>query len=180
MDSTEAVDGRGDEAAREIVRAALVAGQRYGRAGRLAGRSERTVKRWMAEPAFRRSVAAGRDEMANAVTGMLSRASVTAASVLIGLVESDDAVEAMKAAQLILQWSTRFSSQTDLVWRLEEIERRLALETDDIAGDDTDDGALDADIDSDTDLDIDGDADLDIDGDAGIDVDRDAFDDGEG
>ena len=150
MDSVELVHGRGGEdVAREIVRAALVSGQRYGPAGDLAGRSERTVKRWMAEPAFRRSVAVGRDEMANAVTGMLCEATLTAATVLIGSVASEDPAEALRAAQLILQWSTRFSSQTDLVWRLEEIERRLAVVHDDIAGEQGAGGVVDVDVDLD-------------------------------
>jgi hypothetical protein len=124
----------GEDGARELARAALASGARYSDAARLAGRSERTIKRWMSETAFRRSVAQARTEQVCAVTGRLAVLALDAVAVLQRSLASEDWAESLRAATLILQWSGRWASMADFALRLADIEQQLGLVGDEDAG----------------------------------------------
>jgi hypothetical protein len=63
----------------QVLVAALAGGATYDRAGAAAGLSERTVRRRMADPAFRARVREASSELASAVAARLTASSVTAA-----------------------------------------------------------------------------------------------------
>src|SRR5262245_51543960 len=89
----------------------LSVGWNYRQAGERVGLSERTVKRRMADPTFRRRVAGARQEMAQAAAGQLTAGMVKAAKTLIELMDAEKEKGATRlgAAKALLEYAGRFS-----------------------------------------------------------------------
>ena len=106
--------------------AALAGGATYGEAGKKADVSERTVRRRMDDPAFKRRVDEARAEMLAQAMGRLSLACTGAATTLALLLGKDNppAVR-LGAARAILDAALRWREQLDIAERLAAIERRL-------------------------------------------------------
>lgn len=111
----------------EVVRARLAAGGDYGDAAGEAGVSRRTVARWMSDPTFARSVSGARAEHVQVVTGQLTGLAGEAVSVLTEVLANGTASEQLRAAHMVLGWSTRLRRDTELEARLLEVESRLGL-----------------------------------------------------
>lgn len=110
-----------------IVRARLAIGDSYVDAGRAAGTSERSVSRWMSDPAFARSVSAARAEHVQVVTGSLTALAALTPDVLADALVEGTIPQQLSAVDLILRWSTTLRRDTDLEARLLEVEGQLGL-----------------------------------------------------
>lgn len=116
---------------REIAAAALAAGRSYAETAAEAGRSKRTIVRWMAEPDFARTVADLRTERVSVVTGRLADLAPSAVDVLTEALTSEDPGVRLRAAHLTLDWSMKLRRATDLEARILEIEHRQGIRGDD-------------------------------------------------
>jgi hypothetical protein len=123
---------RGD-AAKETARIALATGATYAEAGRRAGVSERTIARWMSNPAFARSVSEKRSEHMNVGSGRLAAVVPDAVAVLITVMTTGTTAEQLKAAQIVLAWALRLRRDSDFEQRLLETEVLLGVRDRDLA-----------------------------------------------
>lgn len=106
----------------EVIMTALVVGRTYAEAGEVASRSERTVRRRMADPVFAAEVSRRRGERAAALTGQLVGAGPGAVDVLRGCLEADSEAVRLRAAQLILGLGSQFRHAQELEARLVALE----------------------------------------------------------
>lgn len=110
-----------------IVRARLAVGDTYADAGRAGGTSERSVSRWMSDPAFARSVSEARAEHVQIVTGNLTVLAAEVPAVLAAALFEGTIPQQLSAVDLILRWSTTLRRDTELEGRLLEVEAHLGL-----------------------------------------------------
>jgi hypothetical protein len=131
------------EAAKAVAAAVIAAGGSYSEAAQAAGRSKRTIVRWMADPAFARQVADLRAERLSEVAGRLAEMAPRAVDVLADALEDEKAWVRLRAATDVLSWSIRLRRAADLEARMLEVERRQGIrpasDTDDETDDETDD-----------------------------------------
>lgn len=107
---------------------ALAAGATNREAGQVAGVSERTVRRRMADPGFRARVHDVRGEMLSRALGELTDASVEAAATLRKLLTARPPTVRLGAARAILELATRLRESTELGERVAAIENRIAVQ----------------------------------------------------
>lgn len=105
--------------------AALAAGATHKDAADQAGVSERTVRRRLDDPAFRRQVDDARAEMLTQAVAMLTHASVKAVRTLEELLASPIDFARLAAARAILEIGTKLRDQLDLSERLTALEQKL-------------------------------------------------------
>jgi len=118
--------GRG--AARELVAAALARGEKQEDAAAQGKVSARTVRNWLAEPAFSTRVAEIRGELVKAAAGRLVDGMAEAADVLRKLLKNRDPHVRYKSARAIIELGVKCQELAELQARVEEIESRLASE----------------------------------------------------
>lgn len=118
------VSGRAEGGAGLI--AALAAGASYVDAAKAAGVSERTVRRRMAEPAFRQQVDEIRAEMLAQAVAKLTSASVKAVETLEALLGSPLDFARLSAARAILELAAKYREQHDIAERIAALEARSA------------------------------------------------------
>ncbi len=104
---------------------ALAAGLTYAGAGRVAGVSERTVRRRMADPRFAADVSIRRGEHVAAVAGQLVGAGTDAIDVLRGCLAADSPAVRLRAAHLVLTLGTQLRHANELEDRLIALEAGL-------------------------------------------------------
>jgi hypothetical protein len=109
-----------------VLLAALAAGASYVDAAKQAGVHERTVRRRMDDPDFRRQVDQLRGEVVARAVAMLSSASVEAVETLRRLLGSEMDFARLAAARSILELGAKYREAEDLAVRLEVLEQRLA------------------------------------------------------
>lgn len=109
-------------AADEIVINALAVGHSYSEAADLANVSPRTVRRRMADPAFAAEVSRRRGERVNALTGQVVEHLSMALRVVVGSLDSPSESVALRAADLLLQWSVRLRKSNELEGRVKTLE----------------------------------------------------------
>jgi hypothetical protein len=85
---------------------------------------ERTAHDWLAEPGFRSFVAGLRGRMLDEAVGTLAEATAAAAVALRGLLEDTNSNVRLRAALGILDGAVRLREHTEILERLEELERR--------------------------------------------------------
>ncbi len=107
----------------ELITAALVVGGTYAEAGTVAGVSERTVRRRMADPEFAAEVSRRRGERVAGITGQLVSIGPDAIGVIRDCMAADTAGVRLRAAQLALALGVQFRHAQELEARL------VALET---------------------------------------------------
>jgi len=107
--------------ARPAVVVALGAGLTQNEAARVAGVDERTVRRWLAEPAFRADVQRARLDHADETADLLRRGHRAAARLLLGQVEDVNEDPKVRQAAAVALLRTR-----EAVGALDELERALA------------------------------------------------------
>ena len=108
--------------------ASLAAGQTVLDAAREAGLSEKTAHRRLAEPEFRRRVAAARDQMLARAVGQLTDAATEAVATLRELLAADALAVRLGAARSILDLGRRLREALELDARLTELEGRLSAD----------------------------------------------------
>ena len=114
--------------AQQAVLLALACGATVESAARRAGVTERTVYRYLADPAFRQRVHQARAEQMERTGGALSAASLPAVKTLVDLVQDMTAPPAVRrgAARDLLEMNLRYRETTDWETRLAALEERLA------------------------------------------------------
>lgn len=134
-DAAETVERSAVADAKAAAAAVIAAGGSYRDGGEVAGRSKRTIVRWMADPAFARMVGDLRAERLSEVTGRLAEMAPRAVDVLCEALEDEKAWVRLRAASDVLSWSMRLRRAADLEARLVEVERRQGVRpTDDLDG----------------------------------------------
>ena len=112
-------------AADEMVIEALATGSTYREAADLAGVSARTVRRRMEGVEFTARVARRRAEFLNTVTGRLAAMPDLAVDALQVALLAGTTTERLRAADMVLAQSRRFTADTDVSQRLVAVEARL-------------------------------------------------------
>src|SRR5262249_13274126 len=95
-------------------------------AARLAGVSEATAYRRLANPAFRQRVEKARADFWDRAAGIMSKAAAEAAIVLRKLLRSDDGRLKLQAARTLLEQGVRVKDLIDFEQRLAALERAAA------------------------------------------------------
>ena len=108
-----------------VLVAALAAGCTYEDAARQAGVSERTVRRRLDDPGFRKQVDAARGEMISRAVAQLSAAATEAVGTLRELLASELDFARLGAARAILEVGFKYREQLDLAERITALEEQL-------------------------------------------------------
>jgi hypothetical protein len=109
---------------------ALAGGQQIEAAAKMAGVSESTAKRRLADPVFRARLDAIRAEAINRAVGVLSMASVGAAAELLRLIKSANSEQVrLAAATRILELEMKLRESYQIEERLAALERLAAPES---------------------------------------------------
>jgi hypothetical protein len=117
--------GRPRPGARDLVAAALAAGQTARDAAAAGGVHERTVWKWLGDSCFKARVDALRAGAVATALSRLSSAMTTAADVLRDLLGSRDEHVRFKAARAVVELGVRLDEHAELKQRIEELERKL-------------------------------------------------------
>lgn len=102
--------------------AALAAGCTYEAAAEQASVSERTVRRRLDDPAFRKQVDDARAEILGRAVARLTSASVRAVETLEALLGSEMDFARLSAARAILELGVKLREQTELAARIDALE----------------------------------------------------------
>jgi len=103
--------------------AALAAGLAVPDAAKQANMSERTARRRLDDPAFRRRVSEARGELYSAAMGRLAAAATKATDTLERLLESTRDAVALGAARSVLELGQRLRESVELEQRIAALER---------------------------------------------------------
>jgi len=115
-----------DDPADRLLAATLATGASYARAGQVAGCSPATVKRRMAEPAFRARVDELRSDHVRRAELRLGELAGAALEALEALMADVDApAQRLGAAKVVLEGVLRFREAGETERRLDELEGRL-------------------------------------------------------
>jgi hypothetical protein len=117
---------RGRKNADEALLLALACGATVENAARKAGVSERTVRRRLADPAFKKRLDAIRGDMVQRAMGMLTAAAMEAVKTLVALQDKEQpAASRLGAARAILEYGAKLREEADLTKRVEALEEQL-------------------------------------------------------
>lgn len=105
---------------------ALASGMSVPAAAEQAQVCERTVRRRLAKPGFRRFVARLRGQMLEAALGRMAENMTRAADKVARLLDSADEAVALRAARTLMSLGLRLRDSVELADRIHEIERELA------------------------------------------------------
>jgi transposase len=114
--------GGNKRAADAALIAHLAAGVIPAGAAKLAGVSEATAYRRLANPAFRQRVEDARAELWKRASAVLSKSAVEGAIVLRRLLRSDDAKVRLQAAKIVLEQGMKVRDQVDIAQRVAALE----------------------------------------------------------
>lgn len=103
----------------------LASGMTIAKAAELAGVCERTARRRLKEPKFRRRLEALKREVVGQAVAMLANGMATAAERLIGLVDSPDEKIALTASKAVLEIGMRFRQAEEIERKLQDLSRRI-------------------------------------------------------
>jgi hypothetical protein len=104
---------------------ALAAGMSAAAAAEQAQVCERTVRRRLANPAFRRLVARLRGQMLDAALGRMADNMTRAADKIARLVDCDDEALGLRAARTLMSLGLRLRDSVELADRVQELEREF-------------------------------------------------------
>ena len=110
----------------EPLLAALAAGEEVAAAAHLAGVSERTAYRRLADPTFAHRLAAVRAAMLTRTAGTLAQATTAAVATLVRNLEADTAAVQVRAAVALLDQAVKLRESEELARRVAELEARVA------------------------------------------------------
>lgn len=113
--------------ARAVAVAALAAGLPQGEVARRAGVSDRTLRRWLKQDAFRRQVEDARAGLISSTVGRLADATTDAVATLVALLGTGNPPAArLGAARAILEMANRYRESEELEKRLAALEEAVA------------------------------------------------------
>jgi hypothetical protein len=92
-------------------------------AAKLAGVSEATCYRRLADPSFRQRVEAARATFWERALGILSKGAAESATVLRKLLRSDDGRIKLQAAKILIEQGCRVRDQVDIAQRIAALEK---------------------------------------------------------
>jgi hypothetical protein len=115
----------GRSSARELAAAALASGTLLKEVAVQADVSERTLRRWRSEPAFKALVTELRGEMIGQAAGRLADGMSAAADVLTALLKDEDSNVRLKASAKLLEMALKVRDQAELEERLARVESLL-------------------------------------------------------
>jgi hypothetical protein len=101
----------------------LAAGFSPAGAAKLAGVSEATTYRRLADPAFRQRVEEARSAFWDRALGILSKGAAESALVLRRLLRSDDGRLKLQAAKILLEQGIKVRDQVDITQRVAALEK---------------------------------------------------------
>jgi hypothetical protein len=101
----------------------LAAGVSPAGAAKLAGVSEATAYRRLANPAFRRRVEKARSDFWDRALGVMSKGASESAIVLRKLLRSDDGRIKLQAAKVLREQGMKVRERVELEQRLDELEK---------------------------------------------------------
>jgi hypothetical protein len=104
---------------------ALAAGMTASAAAEQQQVSLRTVRRRLANPAFRRLVARLRGQMLDAALGRMADNMTRAADKVANLIDSDDEALGLRAARTLMSLGLRLRDSVELADRVQELEREF-------------------------------------------------------
>ncbi|HJZ58391.1 MAG TPA: hypothetical protein VKE74_25845 [Gemmataceae bacterium] len=110
--------GQGRSTARELVALALAAGKTQQEAAARGQVNQRTVRRWLSEPAFRARVSELRSEMIAEASGRLTGAMSEAADELRALLANKKPDVRLRAAVKVIELATKTAEIVDLEIRI--------------------------------------------------------------
>jgi hypothetical protein len=120
-----------DKRADPIILTALVCGATAEQAGAKAGVSARTVRRRLRSPAFRRKLSRLRTELQMRTADQLSAAGTEAVRTLLRLMNPTAPPNTqLGAARSVVELGMKSREHVDLIVRVNELEQRLAEQTD--------------------------------------------------
>lgn len=120
---------------KELAAAKLACGSTVREAASAAGCDERTVYKWRAtDAAFRRRIEELRSAAVEGALGRLSDTMTAAADVLAALLTNKKPETRLKAARAVIELGLRVRAEAETAARLDEIERRLNGEGDELPG----------------------------------------------
>ena len=109
-----------------VLALALASGMTAAAAAEQEQVSLRTVRRRLANPAFRRLVARLRGQMLEAALGRLAENMTRAADKVARLLDSGNEAVALRAARTLMSLGLRLRDSVELADRIHDIERELA------------------------------------------------------
>jgi hypothetical protein len=118
--------GGNKKAADAALVARLASGLSPAGAAKLAGVSEATCYRRLADPSFRQRVEAARASFWERALGILSKGAAESATVLRRLLRSDDGRLKLQAAKVLLDQGIKVRDQVDIEQRLAALEAAVA------------------------------------------------------
>jgi hypothetical protein len=101
----------------------LAAGVSPAGAAKLAGVSEATTYRRLANPTFRQRVEEARAELWKRAMAVLSKSAVEGAIVLRRLLRSDDSKIRLQAAKIVLEQGIKVRDMVDIAQRVADLEK---------------------------------------------------------
>lgn len=114
--------GGSKKAADAALVANLAAGVSPAGAAKLAGVSEATAYRRLADPAFRQRVEKARSDFWERALGIMSKGAAEAATLLRRLLRSDDGRIKLQAAKVLLEQGIKVRDLVDIARRVDELE----------------------------------------------------------
>jgi F420-0:gamma-glutamyl ligase len=108
---------------------ALASGESVGAAAEQAGVTDRTVRRKLSDPEFRRQVADLRGELMSRALDRMTDNMTRAADVLAGLLDEQNPAVRLRAARSLLTLGLRLRDSIDLNNRIRDLEDELARKT---------------------------------------------------
>ncbi len=112
---------------RQTLIMALASGMTKREAARLSGYSERTVFRYLKDPAFCREVRGIRTAMVAQVAGQMARLAMEAVEVLEDLLHSPRDSVRLGALRLLLRFGPQWQETSDLAQEITELREALGL-----------------------------------------------------
>ena len=114
----------GRKTADNALAVALASGMTVAAAAHVAGVSERTAHRRLADAAFARRVTEIRGEMVSRAVGRMTRGMTAAANTLLALLEAADERVRLGAAKAVLELGVKLREATELEARLLALEEQ--------------------------------------------------------
>ncbi len=112
---------------------ALAGGATAVAAGEQVGVCERTVRRKLGKPGFRRLVAKLRNQLITTALGRMADNMILAGDALVELVREKDPMVRLRAARAVVTLCLRMRDSVELNERMDDVERELALKRGDFA-----------------------------------------------
>jgi len=106
---------------------ALLTSDTKAEAAEKAGISDRTLRTYLADPAFKAEYQKRKQKLLSDATRQMQQSMKIAVSTLKGIIQNQDSKDSdrITASRLILEYSLRYTEITDILSRIDELERTV-------------------------------------------------------